>query len=178
MANSGALSQVLREDDISPDIFMDAVRLGIMLYGYPPSHEMGDVCARLGLRPAMRLMTTVSMVKNLPAGVGISYGHLYVTSRSSVIAVLPVGYADGYPRRLTHGGQVLVGGRLAPIAGAICMDQCMADVTGIPGVQAGDPVTMLGPERGITADCLADIVGTISYEVLCGIGKRVPREYV
>jgi alanine racemase len=178
IANSGGVAQILRGGDIGEDIFQDAARLGIMLYGYAPSDEMIETVAPLGLRPAMRLMTQISMVKHLPSGRGISYGHMYKTTRPSVIAVLPVGYADGYPRRLSSGGQVLVRGQLAPIAGAICMDQCMADVTDIPGVEAGDPVAMLGSEAGITADCLARTVGTISYEILCGIGKRVPRVYI
>ena len=178
MANSGVFSQILR--GISSDgLFLDRVRLGILLYGHPPSLEMADVCAQLGLKPAMRLLTQVSMVKKLPANVGISYGHLYKTARESTIAVLPIGYADGYPRRLSHGGQVLINGQLAPIAGAICMDQCMVDVTDIPNVAAGTEVVMLGStETGIGADCLADVVGTISYEILCGIGKRVPRVYI
>ena len=180
MANSGAFAQTLRrENAASPqDFFPDVVRLGILLYGHPPSAEMADICAALNLKPAMRLMSQVSMVKNLPAGVGISYGHIYKTTRPSTIAVIPVGYADGYPRRLSHGGQVMINGQFAPIAGSICMDQCMADVTDIPNVKAGDIVTMMGGEPGITADCLGDIVGTISYEILCGIGKRVPRMYV
>jgi len=117
------------------------------------------------------------MVKYLPEGVGVSYGHMYKTNRPSVIAVLPIGYADGYPRRLSKNGKVLIKGKYAPIAGAICMDQCMVDVTDIPGVKAGDKVTMMGAKE-ICADNLANTVGTISYEVLCGIGKRVPRVYI
>jgi len=157
----------------------DMARVGILLYGLPPSDEMATDCAPLGLKPVMRLMAQVSMVKRLEAGVGISYGHIYKTSRETTIAVLPIGYADGYPRRLSHGGQVLIGGKLAPIAGAICMDQCMADITHIPGVAPGDPVVLLGSkEEGICANDLSNIVGTISYEVVCGIGKRVPRVYV
>jgi len=163
---------------IGNGIFMDVARVGIMLYGLPPSAEMAVACAPLGLKPVMRLMTQVSMVKELGANLGISYGHIYKTSRESTIAVLPVGYADGYPRRLSHGGKVLIHEQLAPIAGAICMDQCMVDVTDIPGVKTGDPVVLLGSkEEGLCADDLADTVGTISYEIVCGIGKRVPRVY-
>ncbi|MCL2199012.1 MAG: alanine racemase [Defluviitaleaceae bacterium] len=180
-ANSGAISQILRKDFgiHRKDLFLDAVRLGILLYGHPPSGEMADECEVLGLKPVMRFMSQVSMVKQLPAGVGISYGHIYKTERPSVIAVLPVGYADGYPRRLSHGGRVLVNGKFAPIAGAICMDQCMVDVTDIPDVKPGDPVIMLDTaDNKISAECLADTVGTISYEILCCIGKRVPRVYI
>jgi len=180
IANSGAVAQTLRNPEIiGKNIFMDYARVGIMLYGLPPSAEMAELCAPLMLKPVMRLMAQVSQVKKLAAGAGISYGHIYKTNRESTIAVLPIGYADGYPRRLSHGGKVLVHGQLAPIAGAICMDQCMIDVTDIPGVAPGDHVTLLGNKtEGICADDLADIVGTISYEIVCGIGKRVPRVYI
>jgi len=186
MANSGAVAQTVRKTVdshelplVGESVFADVVRVGILLYGLPPSAEMAGVCERLGLRPVMRLLGQVSMVKRLEAGVGISYSHFYRTNRESVIAVLPIGYADGYPRRLSHGGSVLIHGQHAPIAGAICMDQCMADVTDIPGVAPGDTVVLLGSkEERLCADDLADIVGTISYEVVCGIGKRVPRVYL
>jgi len=178
IANSGAVSQMVR-CAVGDSFAMDFVRVGIMLYGLPPSSEMADSCAPLGLRPAMKLYAQVSSVKRIPAGVGISYSHIYKTTRESTIAVLPIGYADGYPRRLSHGGRVRVRGQFAPIAGAICMDQCMIDVTDIPGVSPGDTVTLMGSkEEGLCADDLADLVGTISYEVVCGIGKRVPRVYV
>jgi alanine racemase len=177
-ANSGALAQTLRSNIDKERLFLDTVRVGILLYGHPPSAELTDTCAALNLKPVMRFMSQVSMVKNLPAGVGISYGHIYKTSRPSTIAVLPVGYADGYPRRLSHGGRVLINGRFAPIAGAICMDQCMADITDIPGVKPGDPVVLLDTaDNHISAECLAETAGTINYEILCCIGKRVPRVY-
>ena len=178
VSNSGAFSHIHRGGQ--DQFYKDHVRLGIMLYGYPPSTEMGDRVKPLGLKPVMKLKSRISMIKELDENVGISYGHLYKTQTKSKIAVLPLGYADGYPRRLTHGGQVMVNGAFAPIAGAICMDQCMVDVTRVPGIDhinPGHPVTMMG-EAGICADNLADIVGTISYEILCGIGKRVPRIYV
>ncbi|MCL2527394.1 MAG: alanine racemase [Defluviitaleaceae bacterium] len=182
MANSGAVAQTLDADGaacIDDSVFADIARVGILLYGIPPSAEMAGVCAPLGLKPVMRLMAQVSMVKRLEAGVGISYGHIYKTSKESTIAVLPIGYADGYPRRLSNGGHVLIHNQLAPIAGAICMDQCMADITHIPGVAPGDPVVLLGSkEEGVCADALSNIVGTISYEIVCGIGKRVPRVYI
>ena len=179
MSNSGAFAQTLRGAK-TEGLFMDIVRLGILLYGYAPSIQLAKTCEVLGLKPLMRLMTQVSMVKHLPVGVGISYGHIYKTTKDSTIAVLPIGYADGYPRRLSYGGNVLIKGQLAPIAGAICMDQCMIDVTHIKKeIKTGDPVVMLGTqEEGISADNLATTVGTISYEILCGIGKRVPRVYV
>ncbi|MCL2405778.1 MAG: alanine racemase [Defluviitaleaceae bacterium] len=184
MANSGAVTQTVRQCKttvplVGNSVFTDVARVGIMLYGLPPSAEMAGACAPLGLKPVMRLMAQVSMVKRLEAGVGISYGHIYKTTRESTIAVLPIGYADGYPRRLSHGGRVLIHGQFAPLAGAICMDQCMADITGIPNVAPGDAVVLLGnKEEGLCADALANIVGTISYEIVCGIGKRVPRVYL
>jgi len=183
MANSGAVTQTVREDStavprVANSIFIDVARVGILMYGLPPSAEMADACTPLGLKPVMRLLAQVSMVKRLEAGVGISYSHIYKTTRESTIAVLPIGYADGYPRRLSHGGRVLIHGQFAPIAGAICMDQCMADITDIPNVVPGDTVVLLGSkEEGLCADDLAGIVGTISYEIVCGIGKRVPRIY-
>jgi len=176
ISNSGAFSHICTSESYG-DFYLDTVRVGIMLYGYPPSAEMAEICEPLDLRPVMRLISRISMVKELDAGVGISYGHIYKTTRKSTIAVLPVGYADGYPRRLSRGGRVLVNGHFAPIAGAICMDQCMVDITDIPNVNPSDPVILMG-EAGICADNLAEIVGTISYEILCGIGKRVPRIYV
>ncbi|MCL2215545.1 MAG: alanine racemase [Defluviitaleaceae bacterium] len=181
MANSGAFAQTLRDENESQRnrLLLDFVRIGISLYGYPPSPEMTEVCVPLGLRPAMRLLAQVSSVKEFPAETGISYGHSFITTRPSTIAVLPVGYADGYSRRLSQGGKVKINGKLAPIAGTICMDQCMVDVTDIPGVKPGDTAVLLGStEDGISADNLADTLGTISYEILCGIGKRVPRLYV
>ena len=174
IANSGAVVQCLRGAD---EDLMDIVRAGILLYGLAPSYEIAADCASLKLSPVMRFMSRISSVKEVPAGVGVSYGHIYRTTRPTTIAVIPVGYADGYPRRLSRGGQVLIRGKFAPIAGAICMDQCMVDVTDIPGVAPGDPVVLLGGE-GPSADELAETVGTISYEIVCGIGKRVPRVYI
>lgn len=176
ISNSGAFAHMCSNPGIN-DFAMDTVRLGIMLYGYPPSAEMADTCAPLDLKPVMRLMSRVCMVKELDENVGVSYGHIFKTTRKTKIAVLSIGYADGYPRLLSRGGRVLIGGNFAPVAGTICMDQCMADITDIPNVKVGDPVTMMG-EKGVCADSLAETAGTISYEILCGIGKRVPRTYV
>ncbi|MCL2047845.1 MAG: alanine racemase [Defluviitaleaceae bacterium] len=170
-ANSGALTQRLRGQDVP---LLDTVRLGILLYGYAPSAEMSEVCKPLGLKPVMKFMSQVSMVKQLPQDVGVSYGHIYKTQRPSKIAVVPVGYADGFPRRLSRRGTVQINGKTAPIAGTICMDQFMVDVTDIPDVKAGDTVALLDTN----AEALAEAVGTISYDILCGIGKRVPRTYI
>ena len=181
MGNSGVLSQTIREGFLHPPdggFFLDMVRAGIMLYGLPPSSEMCDICKPLNLLPVMKLKTRISMTKKIPAGSGIGYGHTFRTARETTVATLPIGYADGYPRILSNKGHVLINGSLAPIIGAICMDQCMVDVTDIPKkLKQGDIVTMFG-EPSITADDLADMIGTISYEILCGVGKRVPRVYV
>jgi len=152
------------------------VRPGIMLYGSPPSaHFEKD----FDLRPVMSLRTAISQLKKVPEGTGVSYGHRFVTSRPSLVAAIPVGYGDGYSRRLSNIGEVLIRGRRAPVAGTICMDWTLIDVTHIPDVRVGDAVTLLGEENGerISAEEWAEKVGTISYEIYCGIGKRVPRVY-
>ena len=152
------------------------VRPGITLYGALPSEDFAD---RLDLRPVMSLRTRIVHLKDVPAGTGISYGHHFVTDRPSRIASLPIGYADGYNRLLSNRGEVLVGGRRAPVAGTVCMDWTMIDVTDLPGVAVGDEVTLLGADGGdcISAEEWAGHIGTISYEVFCGISKRVPRVY-
>jgi alanine racemase len=182
ISNSGAFAQTLRGAPYADGgYFRDMIRIGILLYGLLPSGEMRGVCKTLGIKPVMRLITQVGMVKQLPSGAGISYGHMFRTERETRVATLPVGYADGYPRRLSNKAHVLIRGCKAPVVGAICMDQCMADVTDIPGeVKPGDEAVLLGSQGNeeISADDLADIVGTIGYEIVCGIGKRVPRVYI
>ncbi len=151
------------------------VRPGIALYGALPSaHFTG-----LDLRPVMRLVTEVALIRDIPAGCGVSYGHRFVTARPSRIAALPIGYADGYNRLLTNRGEVLVRGLRAPVAGTVCMDWTMVDVTDVPGVEVGDEVTLLGPGPGgcISAEEWAQEVNSISYEIFCRIGPRVPRIY-
>ncbi len=172
-----------------PDAWQDLTRPGIMLYGYVPFAPPGPVPARAvdarrALQPALRWSTAVTHVKTVPAGTPVSYGGRWVAARPSRIATLPVGYADGYHRRLSGRpgfgcAEVLVRGRRAPIAGTVCMDMCMADVTDVPGVEVGDEVVLLGEQGGerIDADELAARAGTISYEILCNVGARVPRAY-
>ncbi|HEX9021610.1 MAG TPA: alanine racemase [Nitrospirota bacterium] len=153
------------------------VRPGLMLYGYNPL-EAGAEAA--DLRPALSLVTRIAFLKTVPAGTPISYGRTFVTERESVIATLPIGYADGYGRGLSNKGEALVRGARARVAGRVCMDMCMIDVTGIPGVREGDKVVLIGSQGGerITADELAAKTGTIAYEVLCGVSSRVPRIYL
>jgi alanine racemase len=160
-----------------PDSHYDLVRCGIALYGVPPAPALAD---RLALRPALSLRAYVSHTKELGAGDGVSYGLRYELPRAGRVATIPVGYADGVPRNLgLAGGEVLIGGRRFPIAGSVTMDQLMADVGDAP-VEVGDEVVLLGRQgdEEITAGEWADRLGTIAYEIVTGIGPRVPRTYL
>lgn len=171
ISNSAAILQY-------PEFSMELVRPGIILYGIYPSEEVRKVDA--DFKPAMTLKTNIAMIKWVEAGTAISYGRKFTTRRKSLIATIPVGYADGYSKLLTGKGRVLVNGQFAPVVGSICMDQCMIDVTEIDGdVKTGDEVVLLGKQgnREITAQELAGYIGTIPYEIICIIGKRVPRVY-
>lgn len=171
IANSAAIIKY-------PFICLDMVRPGIILYGLYPSKDIDRNC--IDLKPAMELKARVILVKELDAGTPISYGRIYETTRKSIIATLPVGYADGYSRLLSNCGRVLIHGQYAPVVGRVCMDQCMVDVTDIPGVKTGDEAVLIGHQgdNEITADEIADITGTINYEVVCLVGKRIPRVYI
>ncbi len=157
-----------------PEAQFDMVRPGIAIYGLHPSSEV-----RLpdSFRPALSFKTQVSQVKWLPEGEGVSYGSTYVTTKPTRIAVLPVGYADGFRRAPRNWGVVLIRGQLAPILGRVCMDQCMVDVTHIPQVRMGDEVVLIGRqgEAALTAEQVAEQLGTINYEVVSEILARVPR---
>lgn len=152
------------------------VRPGLMLYGYNPLEAGGPA---IDIKPVLSLVTRIAYLKRTPAGTPISYGRTFITSRESLIATLPVGYADGFSRGLSNKGEALVRGRRAPVAGRVCMDMTMLDVTDVPGVSEGDDVMLIGTMGGerITAEDIAAKTGTISYEVLCGISGRVPRVY-
>jgi alanine racemase len=151
------------------------VRPGLMLYGYDP---LTDKAVR-GLQPVLSLLTRIAFLKTVPAGATVSYGRTFTTSRKSLIATIPIGYADGYRRALSNRGEALVRGVRVPVVGRVCMDMCMLDVTDVPDVSEQDEVVLLGQQDGqrITADELAERTGTIAYEVLCGISSRVPRVY-
>lgn len=156
----------------------DQVRPGIILYGYYPSNEVNkDI---ISLKPVMSLKTNVINIKKLKKGEYVGYGRKFVTKEEAIIATLPVGYADGYSRLLTGKAKVLVKGQFAPVVGNICMDQCMVDVTHIKNINIGEEVTLIGDdgENSITAEEIANLIGTISYEILCVLGKRVPRVYI
>lgn len=159
------------------DMFFNAVRPGIILYGYYPSDDvMKD---RLSLKPVMSLKSYVTFIKEIDEGDSISYGRTYVADSKRKIATIPAGYADGYNRLLSNKGRILINGKSAPIRGRVCMDQCMVDITDIDAKE-WDEVVLLGKQGNeeITADEIAKTIGTISYEVLCMVSKRVPRIYI
>lgn len=149
------------------------VRPGLMLYGYDPLEQGGGG----ELRPVLSLVTRIAYCKRVPAGTPISYGRTFVTTRESVIATVPIGYADGYRRSLSNKGEALVRGCRVPVVGRVCMDMTMLDVTDVPGAAEGDETVLIGHQGAecITADEVAEKTGTIAYEVLCGISARVPR---
>ncbi len=174
LANSGGLFYVAGAR-------LDMVRPGIALYGYYPDGVAGRVDAKPPLlQPAMRFTTRVLQVREVPAGKGLGYSHLATTTRPTTLAVIPVGYDDGYLRILTNRAEALVNGRRAPLLGRISMNLSLVDVTGLGPVQPGDEVVLLGRQgsEAITADELAAWMGTINYEVLCLLGNLNDREMV
>jgi alanine racemase len=162
-----------------PEMHLDLVRPGIILYGLYPSDGVDK--KKLHIEPALSLKARITMVKDVKEGTPVSYGGIYRTARLSRIATASIGYGDGYSRLLSNKGHVLINGEQAPIVGRICMDQCMIDVTNLAkGVAVGDEAVLIGRQGAdeISAKQLADEIGTISYEVVCAIGKRVPRIYI
>ena len=162
-ANSGALARY-------PEMYLDMVRPGIALYG------AGEDRDRLGLRPVMTLKSSVSTIKIFDPGTDISYGRTVRTAGKTRVGVLPIGYADGLFRGLSNRMSVVTDQGPAPILGRICMDMTMVDLTGLPEVHVGDAVELFGPRQ--SADSLAEILGTIPYELTCAVSKRVPRLYM
>ena len=160
-----------------PEMHLDMVRPGLILYGMMPSAFMNEL---LPLTPVMTVKTRVSMVKSVPADETVSYGRTYRTAAPSALATVPVGYADGYSRRLSGLAYMLVHGQPAPVVGRVCMDQCMLDVTGIPDVHADTTVTVFGADEGgsLPVEEFAGWSDTINYEVVCAVGKRVPRLFL
>jgi alanine racemase len=166
MANSAGILDL-------PDSYYDLVRPGIMIYGLYPSSE---VSRSIELKPAMTFKTNISFLKTVPPGTPISYGGTFVTQRETVVATLPVGYGDGYSRLLSGRGKVLVNGLRASLIGRVCMDMSMADVTQVPNVRLHDEVVLFGDDPSV--DEIATTMGTVNYEVVCAVGKRVPRVYL
>ena len=160
-----------------PSAAYDAVRPGLMTYGVWPAQ---DPPARKLLKPVLRWETRVTQVKELPAGASVGYGRTYTTEVRMLVAMLPIGYADGYPHHLSNKADVLIRGRRCPVRGTVCMDQVVVDVSHLAEVKAGDVVTLIGEDGNeqITAEEIALRAETIPYEILAGIGPRVHREYV
>ena len=153
-----------------PEAYMDMVRPGLLLYGY------GEHAKKLGLKPVMTMKTTISTIKIYPAGTKISYGGTYVTYKQTRIGVVPYGYADGFLRCLSNKYSVMTSEGSAEVRGKICMDMCMIDLTDKPDVGVGDEVVIFGPTNPI--ENMADIAGTIPYEIVCAVSKRVHRVYL
>lgn len=168
-ANSGAILDL-------PTSYFDMVRPGLMLYGLYPTP---DVSRSVPLEPVMALKSVIVLLRDVPKGWCVSYGRTFTTQRPSKLGVVPIGYADGLPRGLSNRGAMLVRGRRAPIAGRVCMDQCVLDVTGIPGVAEGDEVVVYGRQgdEEIRVEDVAETVGAIPNELVCAVSKRVPRVF-
>jgi alanine racemase len=172
VSNSGAIIDM-------PETYLDAVRAGIILYGYYPSNEVKK--ENLSLKPALTLKASITRIQEMDKDMYISYGRTFKTNRKSLIATLPIGYADGYSRLFAKDAKVIINGKFAPVVGRICMDQCMIDVTDIDGdIQVGDEVILLGEQGNLkfNADDIAEVMGTINYEILCMLKYRVPRVYI
>ncbi|MCL2487797.1 MAG: alanine racemase [Oscillospiraceae bacterium] len=156
-----------------PEMHLDMIRPGIILYGCPPDRWMAGIW---DLRPVMAVKTAVIQVKKLGENESVGYGRTFSADKPILVATVPIGYADGYPRAAGNRAFMLVNGRPAPVIGRVCMDQCMLDVTGIPNVKQGTVAVVFGADS-LPAEQLAEWDGTISYETLCKIGKRVPRVF-
>ena len=154
------------------------VRAGIILYGMYPSTEFDRKL--IDLVPAMKFKSRITQIKEMDAGSCLSYGMTYTLEEKSRVATVSVGYADGYPRNLSNRAKVLVGGETTGQIGRICMDQCMIDVTKVNNINVGDEVTLFGDTgtSGVSVDDVAQLLGTINYEITCGISRRVPRVYI
>jgi alanine racemase len=171
MSNSGAICNY-------PEAHFSMVRPGIMLYGAFPEIAL---CEKLGLQPVMTLSARISFIRTVPAHYSLSYGRTYVTQRETKVAILPLGYSHGYPRVLSNRGLALVRGKRCPIVGRVCMDWLLVDVTDVPNAGTGEEAVFLGRAEGgatITANEVAEQAGTIPYEILCSVSRRIPRRYV
>lgn len=161
-----------------PEMNLDLVRAGIILYGLYPSPEVDHKA--IPIKPALSLYSTIVYVKNISAGESVSYGGLFTATKDTRVATIPLGYGDGYPRSLSGKGYVLICGKRAPILGRVCMDQFMVDVSEIPEAGVGERVTLLGFDgrEHISAEELGELSGRFNYELACDLGKRIPRVYV
>ena len=171
LANSGAIMQL-------PNSFYDAARPGMLMYGGYPSDEVNK--DDISIKSVMSVKATIVQLKKIQPGTSIGYGRRFIAERESLIATINIGYADGYPRLFSTMGKVIINGVFAPLAGTICMDQCMIDVTDVPGVKYGDEVILMGSDgkNTITADDIAKATNTVNYEITCSFGLRLPRVFV
>ncbi len=171
IANSASIATL-------PHTHMDMVRMGIVTYGLNPSDEVNE--NHISLKPAMTLKTRVAGIKTIEHDSPISYGGRYTAKKGDKIATIAIGYADGFSRILSDKAQVLINGKKANVVGNICMDQCMVDVTHIDNINIGDEVIIFGTDGNntITVDSVAHLLGTINYEVVCSVARRVPRAYI
>ncbi len=171
LANSASIMEL-------PSVHFDACRAGIILYGLYPSNEVDR--NQLSLKPVMSVKANIVHLKEVGVGFSVGYGRKFISERPSKIATLALGYADGYPRPYSKYGKVIVNGVVCPIAGNICMDQCMVDVTDVPDVKVGDEVILLGSDgvNEVSADYIAEMTGTINYEITCALGQRLPKVYI
>ena len=170
-ANSASIMEI-------PSVHFDACRAGIILYGLYPSNEVDY--NQLALKPVMSIKANIIHLKEVGENFSVGYGRKFISERPSKIATLAIGYADGYPRPYSPNAKALVNGHVCKIAGNICMDQCMVDVTDVPDVKLGDEVILMGSDgvNEITADYIAEMTGTINYEITCALGQRLPKVYV
>lgn len=171
-SNSAAIIQM-------KDANLDSVRAGIIMYGLWPSDDISR--NSIDIKPVMKLISHVTYVKAIPPGTAVSYGGTYVSDKGRIVATVPVGYADGYPRSLSNKGYVLIKGKKAPILGRVCMDQMMVDVTEIPFVKEGEEVVLVGQDsynNFISVEELGELSDHLNYELACDIGKRVPRLFI
>lgn len=171
LANSASIMEL-------PTIHFDAVRPGIILYGCYPSDEVDK--NQLSIKPVMSVKANIVHLKDVPENFSVGYGRKYISQKPSRIATIALGYADGYPRPYSSQAKVIVNGVVCPIAGNICMDQCMIDVSAVPNVKVGDEVIVMGTDgvNTILADDIANATGTINYEICCAFGQRLPKVYV
>ncbi len=160
-----------------PQSLMDMVRMGIIMYGLYPSNEVDK--SRIALERAMSIKSSIVYIKTIKKGDSVSYGRRFTAQGDTVVATVPIGYADGYPRQVSGKSRVLINGEYAPVIGNVCMDQMMVDVTNIKDAKVGDDVILVGRqgENEVTFEEIASLADTINYEIICGIGKRVPRVY-
>ena len=170
-ANSASIMEI-------PTVRYNAVRPGVIMYGCYPSDEVDP--AELDIKPVMSVKANIVHLKEVGPGFSVGYGRRYVSQKPAKIATIALGYADGYPRPYSSQAKVIVNGVVCPIAGNICMDQCMIDVTNVPDVKVGDEVIVMGSDgvNSVTADDIAHATGTINYEITCAFGQRLPKVYV